>query len=193
MKQRSVEIAENAAAERLRDAFREDPDSLAFVGLAHILLQGGEYDEAILVCREGLSHHPNHSTGHLILGLALEEKGDEREAIRSLQEVIDLDPGNRIAVQHLGDAYRRAGESAGGDEKKTSPPEPKEPAEETDRIDLDLGQEIAFFTFSMAEVYEKQGFFEKALAIYQRVLTLQPHRDDVRGRIRDLKRKTSAA
>lgn len=193
MKQRSVEIAESAAAGRLRDALQRDPESLAFVGLAHILHQGGEQDEAILVCREGLSHHPNHSTGHLILGLALEEKGEETEAIRALQEVIDLDPGNRIAVQHIGDAYRRAGESAGADVKKTAPPEPKDPVAEAERIDPDLGQEIAFFTFSMAEVYEKQGFFEKALAIYQRVLTLQPHRDDVRERIRDLKRKMSAA
>ena len=105
------------------------------------------------------------------------------------EHVIHLDPGNRTAIQSLGEANRRSG--------RVSPPE--EPSvtqplreEEEEGEEFHFGEEIAFFTFSMAEVYEQQGFFEKALTIYQRVLTLQPHREDVRERIEKLKRKLSA-
>lgn len=190
MKRQGVEIGENAAGERLKRALAGDPSSLAFVGLAHMHLERGEIDEAIRVCEEGLRRHPNHSTGHLVLGLALLRGDREEDAVRELQEVVNLDPGNRIAVQRLGEAYRRRTKKPGAAKRKDSEAGPPEADE---AIDVDLGQEIAFFTFSMAEVYEKQGFFEKALAIYGRVLTFQPGRDDVRERIRDLKRKMSAA
>ncbi|MFH1278348.1 MAG: tetratricopeptide repeat protein [Candidatus Eisenbacteria bacterium] len=176
--------------DRLRKAVADDAGSLSFVALAHVLLERGEPDEAIRICEEGLQRHPNHSTGHLILGLALEGADREEDAVRSLQEVLNLDPGNRIAVKRLGEAYRRRNKKSPPGKKKESefPPEEGEEA-----VEVDLGQEIAFFTFSMAEVYEKQGFFEKALAIYRRVLTIQPGRDEVRDRIQELKRKMSAA
>lgn len=185
-----VDLVENAAVEGLRRAVADDPASLAFVGLAHVLIGRGEADEAIRVCEEGLRRHPNHSTGHLVLGLAFEKSNRGEDAVRTLQEVLNLDPGNRIAVQRLGEAYRRRKEQAPpakGRESETPPEEGEE------AVGVDLGQEVAFFTFSMAEVYEKQGFFEKALAIYRRVLTLQPAREDVRERIQALKRKMSAA
>ncbi|MFH1679645.1 MAG: tetratricopeptide repeat protein [Candidatus Eisenbacteria bacterium] len=191
MKRPGIETAVDTARDRLRTALERDPASLAFVGLAQVLLDRGEPDEAVRICRDGLLHHPNHSTGHLLLGLALDKSGQEDDALRAFREVIDLDPGNRLAKIRLGEAYR----------KGTPTPPPKAPStaralpstEEEEEPEGDLGEEIAFFTFSMAEVYEKQGFFEKALTIYQRVLSLQPGREDVRGRIRELRRRMTVA
>jgi tetratricopeptide (TPR) repeat protein len=191
MKRPEVEIRANVPAGHLRIAVEKDPSSLAFVGLAHSILQGGDAEEAARLCKQGLAHHPDHSTGHLVLGLALERSGLPEDALRAFRQVIELDPGNRLAKQRLGEAYRkgiRSPDSSAPPTLRTVPA--AEPEEEGE---LNLGEEIAFFTYSMAEVYEKQGFFEKALSIYQRVLSLQPEREDVRDRIRDLRRRMSAS
>lgn len=190
MKRPEVEVRADAAVDRLRTTLENDPASLAFVGLAHVLLERGEPDEAARICREGLVHHPDHSTGKLVLGLALERGGSEEEALLAFRQVADLDPGNRVAKERLGEAYRRGIRPP---DTAAPPAAPPAPAAEEEEGELDLGREIAFFTYSMAEVYEKQGFFEKALSIYQRVLTLQPDREDVKDRIRDLNRRMSAA
>jgi len=186
MKHRGVKNPVAPASKRLRDLLKGDAASFAFVALAQIHLDQGESDEAIRLCREGIGHHPNHSSGHLVLGLAFEKEERSDEAIREFQEVVNLDPGNRLAVQKLGEAFRR-GRKEGAAKKSGRPARPGGPG------GVDLGREIAFFTFSMAEVYEKQGFFEKALAIYRRVLALQPRREDVVERIRELEEKTSVA
>ena len=188
MKRHGVVTAVEAPADRLRTAVESDPSSLAFVALAHLGLGRGDHEGAIRICTEGLEYHPNHSTGRLVLGLALERAGREEEAQLAFRQVLETDPGNRIANQRLGEAFRRGATVP----EPQAPPKPRPPpAEEEDAIDL--GDEIAFFTISMAEVYEKQGFFERALSIYQRVLSLQPDRAEVRDRIRELKARMSAA
>jgi len=190
MKRVGIETAVDTAFDRLRTALEKDPGSLAFVGLAHVVLERGEPDEAVRLCRDGLLRHPNHSTGHLLLGLALERSGREEDALGAFRQVIELDPGNRIAKTRLGEARRKG---ISGSEPKAPPAARPLPATDEEEPEGDLGEEIAFFTFSLAEVYEKQGFFERALTIYQRVLTLQPDREDVRGRIRELRRRMALA
>ena len=173
----------------LREALDQNPASLAFVGLADLRLREGKAEEAVRLCRDGLAHHPNHSTGHLLLALALEKTGAEEEAVRELRTVIDLDPGNRIAAGRLAEAERRRSRRENRAKRDRTEEEGGPPPEKPEGN----GEEIAFFTFSMAEVFEQQGFFEKALLIYDRVLRLQPDRGDVRERIERLKRKLDAA
>ncbi len=175
-----------APTERLEQSLDRDPASLAFIALAHVRLKEGAAEEALTLCRSGLLHHPHHSTGHLLCGLAFAASGQEEEATREFQEVIHLDPGNRIAVLHLGEAYRKATEDKPGDQ-------PPVRLDHNVEEEPDFEEEVAFFTFSMAEVYESQGFFEKAMAIYERVLTIQSDREDVRKRITRLRRKMGAA
>ncbi|NNE08677.1 MAG: tetratricopeptide repeat protein [Gemmatimonadetes bacterium] len=171
--------------ERLLADLDRNPASLAFVALAHRRIQTGSVETALDLCERGLRHHPNHSTGHLIYGLALEAASRDSEARDAFQEVVHLDPGNRIAVQHLGKLTRPAVEPPAAP--------PVAPSEADEDGELDFEDEVAFFTYSMAEVYEAQGFFEKALTIYQRVLTIQPDRDDVRERMDSVRRKMRPA
>lgn len=184
MRQESSSIS-TETADRLKKTLEQEPTSLAFVAFAHVRLEAGDADEAIRLCERGLAGHPNHSTGHLVYGMALKEAGRDEEAVTEFREVVNLDPGNRIAIQQLGESYRRSAGAAG---TRVRPAPQDEPEEE-----LKVGEEIAFFTNSMAEVYESQGFFEKALTIYHRLLTLQPHRDDVREKIRNLEQKMGVA
>ena len=143
MKHQATGVIQGVRGEHLREALGSDPSSLAFVGLAHISYQDGDHEGAISICREGLNYHPNHSTAHLILGLALAGAGNKRESIRALQEVIKLDPGNRLANRHLGEMRRKKPDKI--PEQVTPMPLPDEEPEETH-----IGDEIAFFTFSMA-------------------------------------------
>ena len=176
------------AIDRLHGDLERNPASLAFVALAHRSVQEGRAEHAVSLCERGLRHHPNHSTGHLIHGLALEASGRDGDAREAFQEAVHLDPGNRIAVQHLGKLTQPAVEKPAPAKPVVAPPD----ADQSDD-EIDFEEEIAFFTYSMAEVYETQGFFEKALDIYERVLTIQPARDDVRDRMDALRRKMSHA
>jgi len=190
---RAPETGGLAAGRFLREALERDPASLAFVGLADLALREDRPEEAIRLCRSGLSHHPNHSTGHLLLALALERAGEEDEAVRELQAVLELDAGNRLAARRLAEAERRRSRREGTKREEESGAGAPDGEEKGPERPVPETGEIAFFTFSMAEVFEQQGFFEKALLIYDRVLRLQPDRGDVRERIERLKRKLDAA
>ncbi|MBN1825898.1 MAG: tetratricopeptide repeat protein [Candidatus Eisenbacteria bacterium] len=186
---RAPDTGDRTIGHFLREELDRDPASLAFVGLAHLCIRDGRTDEAIRLCRAGLAHHPNHSTGHLLLAIALEKGDAEEEAIQEFQEVVQLDPGNRIAARRLAEAEHRRSLEEKEKRREENRADGEPPAEGT----AESVEEIAFFTFSMAEVFEQQGFFEKALLIYDRVLRLQPDRPDVQERIERLKRKLSAA
>lgn len=168
--------------DHLRGAWEKSPGSLAFVPLAEALRRRGDLDEAIQVTRSGLDTRPNHSSAHLVLGRCFFDKGDFTEAIREFEEVVSLDPKNGLALRLLGLALK--GKGWGKDDKLPQPifappqPEPRQRGGATGPVD-----EIEFFTRTMAEILERQGFYRKAHEVYSRLLASFPDRADLRERI----------
>ena len=62
---------------------------------------------------------------------------------------------------------------------------------ETESADMASDEPIP--TRTLAELYVKQGFNDKALAVYESLLEVQPHADDLRDRIAELKGTGGAA
>jgi tetratricopeptide (TPR) repeat protein len=93
----------------LRRRVQQDPASLAFAQLAEELRRDGNNDEAVAVCRAGLSHHPNLLTARVTLGRALVELDRLDEALDVLTAVLNDAPGNLASMRALAEIYQRRG------------------------------------------------------------------------------------
>jgi tetratricopeptide (TPR) repeat protein len=93
----------------LRRRVHADPASLSFAELAEQLRREGATDEAVEVCRAGLSHHPNYFTARVTLGRALTELDRLGEAFTELTTVLDAAPGHLPAIRALAEIYQRRG------------------------------------------------------------------------------------
>jgi tetratricopeptide (TPR) repeat protein len=93
----------------LRRRVQTDPASLSFAQLAEELRRLGENEEAVGVCRAGLTHHPGNLTARVTLGRALIELGRLEEAFTELTFVLDAAPGNLPAIRALAEIYQRRG------------------------------------------------------------------------------------
>jgi predicted Zn-dependent protease len=63
-----------------------DPGFEAFAPLAEELCARALWSEAVSLCRQGLSFHPEHFRGRVLLGWALMELGESEEAEKALRK-----------------------------------------------------------------------------------------------------------
>jgi hypothetical protein len=70
--------------QRYEEMLRIDPGSRVFELLAEELCSRGLWAEAVRVCRQGLTFHPDHIRGSVLLGWALKESGEVNEAEKVL-------------------------------------------------------------------------------------------------------------
>lgn len=89
----------------LRRRLESDPSSLAFAALAEELRRQGQLDEAIALCRTGLEIHPSFLSGHMTLGRALYQSGDQAGAQASFETVLAVAPDNLLASRSLAEIY----------------------------------------------------------------------------------------
>lgn len=89
--------------------FHEDPTSRVFAPLAEGYRRLGRFEEAIEICREGLTHHPDFHGGRLALAKCLIDKKDFAQARVELERVVQSSPENLLAQRLLGDVYSALG------------------------------------------------------------------------------------
>lgn len=92
--------------------YEEDPTSRVFAPLAEAYRKLGRLDDAIQICREGLSHHPEFHGGRVALAKCLMEKGDNGSARVELERVIRVAPENLLAQRLMGDVAKTMGDNA---------------------------------------------------------------------------------
>lgn len=100
-------MTENPRVEELRRRVQKDPASIAFAQLAEEHRRGGEYDEAIRICRAGLEQHPGYLSARVTLGRALLETGQFDEAQGELEYVLRAAPDNLAAIRALAEIHQR--------------------------------------------------------------------------------------
>lgn len=94
----------------LRRRVQADPSSIAFAQLAEEYRRSGNYDEAVLVCRAGLEHHPGYLSARVTLGRAMMETGDLDEAERQFDLVLTAAPDNLAAIRGIAEINQRRGD-----------------------------------------------------------------------------------
>ena len=103
-------MPDNPRIEELRRRVQKDPASIAFAQLAEEYRRSGSYEEAINVCRAGLSTHPSYLSARVTLGRALIEVNDLTAAEAELRHVLGHAPENLAAIRGMAEIHHRRGE-----------------------------------------------------------------------------------
>ncbi|NIM19489.1 MAG: tetratricopeptide repeat protein [Candidatus Latescibacteria bacterium] len=88
--------------DKLFEKLRSEPDSLVFAPLADACRKVGRLEEALEICTNGIAHHPDYASGHVVLGKCFYDIGDQDRALDSFQTVLSLDENNLVALKYLG-------------------------------------------------------------------------------------------
>src|SRR5215831_13799502 len=105
-------MASSARIDELRKKFDENPRRY-FAPLANEYRRSGDPEQAIFICQEYLPQQPGHMSGHIVYGQALFELSRFDESRAVFETALSLDPENLIALRHLGDIARQAGDTFG--------------------------------------------------------------------------------
>lgn len=98
--------------DELRRRVQSDPASIAFAQLAEEYRRAGQTDEAVRVCREGLTRHPGYLSARVTLGRALLDLGQLDNARDELEFVVAEAPENLAAVRGLAEIFHREGQTS---------------------------------------------------------------------------------
>ena len=193
----------------------KDPNSMVFAPLAEAYRKAGMLDEAIKTAQEGLKLHPNYLSGMVALGRGYFEKGMLQEANKELEQVVKIAPDNIIAKNILEEIKKQwSGVSGQGSEKLEPEEEPEilevEEIAEVEEVEAEpaFGEEISeelwtgeaipekkaepkkgITTETIAELYIKQGYLDKAIDIYQTLYDADPYNEEIKGKLDELKRQ----
>jgi tetratricopeptide (TPR) repeat protein len=196
-----------SAIRRYEERLAKDPTSLAFAPLADAYRKAGRIKEAIDLCQEGLSRHPDFPAARMILARAYMADGNQEEALRELNRVAAITPDDVQCHRLLADLYRKAGEldravihlervislDPGDKEAKAARDllkgqTPQGEAQGVRRLLLD---DDTFATVTFGSLCFQQGLLDEAAAIFVRVLRREPGNRAVRERLEEvLKAKT---
>lgn len=89
-----------------------DPASSVFVKLAEELCAREIWDEAAETCRRGLAFHPGNLRGKVLLGRALWELGEEKDASEILEKAQEDIEQNIVLYRILAEVAEQNGDSA---------------------------------------------------------------------------------
>lgn len=187
-----------------------------FIQLAEAHRLQGRYEEAIRICREGLKKTPEALRGRLILGKCYLERGMNTEAKQELEKVVAGIEECLPVFKLLSQVYLQ---EKNGDPALYHSPEEEKPKKgltllemnllqqkinrQSIPVEADIQEDLAapgrtlpgdqtpkvIQTDTLAEIYLKQGHLEKALSIYQEILTREPGNTEVQGKYEILKRR----
>src|SRR5262245_59791278 len=104
-------MTDNPRIEALRRRVEKDPASIAFAQLAEEYRRGGDHQQAIAICRDGLARHPGYLSAQVTLGRALIELGQLDEARKELEAVLRVAPDNLAAIRALAEIHQQLGET----------------------------------------------------------------------------------
>ncbi|MDY0108868.1 MAG: tetratricopeptide repeat protein [Candidatus Krumholzibacteria bacterium] len=180
-----------------------DPASRVFLPLADLYRRAGELERARQLLSEGLANDPDFLSARTALGEVLMLLGQATAARIELQAVLARDPDNLLALRLLVDdatarqewplacslgerllrlqpevpairkALRDARSKLGQNDAATAPPRGPD-AGASGLLKVGSG----FETPTLADLYRRQGYPEKARAILQRILDAEPDRQD---------------
>ncbi len=98
------------AIPRLTQRLAGNPASRAFVPLADEYLRQNLLEDAILVLKAGIEHHPTYVAARMMLGNAYQLASRIVEARREFEAVVRVHPENVLAYKKIALIYRESGQ-----------------------------------------------------------------------------------
>jgi len=191
--------------QNLIERYKRGPDSRLFAPLADAYRKEGDVDKAIGILEKGLERFPTYASAHVILGKCYYDKGATERAKGEFRRVLELDGENMVALKFMGDIllaedkrpeaadyYRRVLviDPTNGEVARTL--KEMEASFVVKEIDLhdaktvrdERPKELA--TMTLAGIYAAQGYYNKALRIYNEVLEREPRNREAREMVAKL-------
>jgi len=137
--------------EKAAEAFRRmkivtpDDPQLSFT-LGNLYMKLGKLDEAEAEFRAILRHNLNHTEALMALGNVCQKKGRFRDAILAFNKILSVNPQDEVAKEKLGELYQAQGAT----------------------------NEAVKHYLQAASTYQYNGQVDRAIALYQRVLSIDP-------------------
>ena len=156
-----------------------DPEGRVFAPLADAYRRAGEHALAIEVLSEGLRRQPDFVPGHVVFGWVRRDRREPVEAAAAFHAALALDAENADALEGLAE-LGGAAESADRPEAADAAPEPHRTGD-------------GLLTRTMADLYARQGLFDRALDVYSRLLERDPGDRALRDRVRELEARAGSA
>jgi len=147
-----------------RSSFLPDPKDKVEVYRALLkafdVLEAGQFDQAIAAARAVIRTEPSLVEAHILLGNALQRKGELREAVRTFSRILELKPDANFTMIDLVGALISLGEFDRAAEKASR-------FLEQFKDDPILLEELGFARLSLRE-------YDAALDAFERAITLEP-------------------
>lgn len=183
----------------LKKKLDENPDSLIFAPLADAYRKNGGLEEAFKICKKGLEKHPNYTSARVVLGRIYQEQEKIDQAANEFKKVLETDPENLMAHSLLGAIYVARGDCQSAIEEYqkilTLNPDDEEtqgalkqaiekaaeeqksnngPKKELLASEKKNSPKESTASLTIAELYLKQGHFDKAVEVFQELLANDP-------------------
>lgn len=191
---------------QFEERYEQAPESRLFAPLADAYRKNGEIDRAIELCEKGLERYPSYASAHVILGKCFYDKGATERARSEFLRVLELDPENMVALKFLGDILVAEGDRTGAagyyrrlmaidptNEEIAAALDELEEGFQVQSIDLGDGKHVKkadgadeLATMTLAGIYAAQGYYNKALKIYQDVIRNEPENAQAREMVEKL-------
>jgi tetratricopeptide (TPR) repeat protein len=200
----------------------KDPSSTAFVPLAEAYRQIGLLDDALEAARLGTEMLPHFSPGFSTMGRILGQMGRLDESMSAYARALSIDRQSQAALVGLARLHLVRGErdlarkilhqakEFHPDDEKISDmlvaldlPRPwadiklaskalEQESSHESALDVSTGSGEPFATATLAEIYVKQGLLDKALEVYQGIISQSPDNESARKRIVQLQEMLGA-
>ncbi len=176
-----------------------EPGTHTFARLADLYRQAGEQERALGVIRDGLSAHPYYLDARLLHARVLLELGRDEVARVEFEHVLSLDPANPLACMALG--VERV--ETDGSDGAVAADDWLEALEDAWRSDTAAARAApaggatsapparpkGIETSTLAGLYASQGLFDRAIGVYEQMLSRDPDNADLAVALAEMRRR----
>lgn len=168
----------------LEASLQQDASPRNVLRVAEAMRLAEEPARAVEILAPVTEQNESWVAGRVLLSWCLAEAGESERAAEVWEDVVRLDPENRhltvpavpATMEERAEALEREAEPEAALSPRQLEDVPPEP----------------LYSATLAEIFERQGFEEKAIEIYQEVLRTDPDRVDLVDRIEELNRRLPA-
>jgi len=185
------------AIRRHEERLARDPSSLAFAQLADLYRKAGRTQDAVSLCREGLTRYPHYTTARLILAKAHLAADQLGPALDELEIILQSSPNDVQCHRLAAEVHRRSGRLDAAVRHLETAVD-LDPGDRESRALLALlraegageGSGIArllrddvFVTVAFGGLCLEQGLADEAALVFTRILRQDPDDPEARARL----------